>query len=73
MGPKDPGPLRVPITFTSLYVASKVTGISNNTYIEERYNKNNEKITRRKGEFARYKMRLTRVEVGFGMILMSFL
>ena len=43
------------MTFTSLYVASKVTGISNNA-LRNACNKNNEKITRRKGEFARYKI-----------------
>ena len=30
MGSYDPGPLRGSMTFTSLYMASKVTGISNN-------------------------------------------
>ena len=55
MGPQDPGPLWGPMTFTSLYAASKVTGISNNT-LRNACNKNNEKITRRKGVFARYKI-----------------
>ena len=41
------------MTFTSLYAASKVTGISNNA-LRNACKKNNEKITRRKGEFARY-------------------
>ena len=44
-----------PMTFTSLYVASKLTGISNNT-LRNAYKKNNKKITKRKGEFARYQI-----------------
>ena len=44
-----------PLTFTSLYAASKVTGISNNT-LRNACEKNNEKITRRKGEFTRYQI-----------------
>ena len=44
-----------PVTFTSLYTASKVTGISNNA-LRNACEKNNKKITRRKGEFARYKI-----------------
>ena len=47
MGRQDPEPLWGPMTFTSLYTASKVTGISNNT-LRNTCNKNNEKITRRK-------------------------
>ena len=42
-----------PKTFTSLYVASKVTGISNNA-LRNACQKNNKVITRRKGEFAKY-------------------
>ena len=41
--------------FTSLYAASKVTGISNNA-LRNACEKNNKKITQRKGEFARYKI-----------------
>ena len=44
-----------PKTFTSLYAASKVTGISNNA-LRNACKKNNKVITRRKGEFARYKI-----------------
>ena len=55
MGPQDPGPLQGPMTFTSLYAASKVTGISNNA-LRNACEKNNKKITRRKGEFARYQI-----------------
>ena len=44
-----------PMTFTSLYQASKVTGISNNT-LRNACKKNNKVITRRKGEFAKYKI-----------------
>ena len=44
-----------PMTFTSLYMALKVTGISNNA-LRNACEKNNKKITRRKGEFARYKI-----------------
>ena len=39
-----------PVTFTSLYQASKVTGISNNA-LRNACEKNNKVITRRKGEF----------------------
>ena len=42
-------------TFTSLYVASKVTGISNNA-LRNACEKNNKVITRRKGEFAKYEI-----------------
>ena len=41
-----------PKTFTSLYGASKVTGISNNA-LRNACEKNNKVITRRKGEFAK--------------------
>ena len=44
-----------PMTFTSLYAASKVTGISNNA-LRNACEKNNKVITRRKGEFARYQL-----------------
>ena len=44
-----------PMTFTSLYQASKVTGISNNA-LRNACEENNEVITRRKGEFARYQI-----------------
>ena len=44
-----------PMTFTSPYAASKVTGISNNT-LRNACEKNNKVITRRKGEFAKYKI-----------------
>ena len=44
-----------PKTFTSLYVASKVTGISNNA-LRNACEKNNKVITRRKGEFAKYEI-----------------
>ena len=44
-----------PMTFTSLYTASKVTGISNNA-LRNACEKNNKKITRRKGESARYEI-----------------
>ena len=43
------------MTFTSIYAASKVTGISNNA-LRNACNKNNEKITKRKGEFTGYKI-----------------
>ena len=43
------------MTFTSLYVASKATGISNNA-LRNACKKNNKKITRRKGELARYQL-----------------
>ena len=56
MGLQDPGPLWGRMTFTSLYAASKVTGISNNA-LRNACDKNNEKITRRKGEFTRYKIK----------------
>ena len=45
----------VPMTFTPLYMASKVTGISNNA-LRNACKKNNKKITQRKGEFARYEI-----------------
>ena len=44
-----------PMTFTSLYAASKVMGISNNA-LRNACEKNNKKITRKKGEFARYQI-----------------
>ena len=44
-----------PKTFTSLYMASKVTGISNNA-LRNACEKNNKVMTRRKGEFTRYKI-----------------
>ena len=44
-----------PMNFTSLYQASKVTGISNNA-LRNACDKNNKVITRRKGEFARYQI-----------------
>ena len=44
-----------PVTFTSLYVASKVTGISNNA-LRNACEKNNKKITQGKGEFSRYEI-----------------
>ena len=43
------------MTFTSLYVASKVTGISNNA-LRNACKKNNKCITQRKGEVARYQI-----------------
>ena len=46
---------QLPMTFTSLYTASKVTGISNNA-LRNACEKNNKKITRRKGGFAKYKI-----------------
>ena len=46
---------KVPFTFTSLYVASKVTGISNNA-LRNACKKNNKKIAQRKEEFAMYKI-----------------
>ena len=55
MGPQDQGPLQGPMTFTSLYMASKVTGISNNAF-RNACEINNKKITPRKEEFARYKI-----------------
>ena len=58
IGPQ--GPRRSPIkqypkTFISLYTASKITGISNNAS-RNACEKNNKVITRRKEEFARYKI-----------------
>ena len=44
-----------PMAFTSLYAASKVTGISNNA-LRNACETNNKKITRRKGEFAMYQI-----------------
>ena len=44
-----------PKTFTSLYAASKVTGVSNNA-LRNACEKNNKVITRRKGEFAKYEI-----------------
>ena len=44
-----------PMNFTSLYMASKETGISINA-LRNACKKNNKKITRRKGEFARCKI-----------------
>ena len=44
MGLQDPGPLWGPMTFTSLYVALKVTGISNNA-LRNACEQNNKKIT----------------------------
>ena len=58
MGPQGLGcsPIKqYPMTFTSLYQASKVTGISNNA-LRNACEKNNKVITRRKGEFARYQL-----------------
>ena len=46
---------RYPKTFTSLFQASKVTGISNNA-LRNTCKKNTKVITRRKGEFAGYKI-----------------
>ena len=46
---------QLPKTFTSLYRASKVTGISNNAF-RNACEKNNKVIPRRKGEFARYQL-----------------
>ena len=43
------------MNFTSLYMASKKTGISINA-LRNACEKSNKKITRRKGEFARYKI-----------------
>ena len=43
------------MTFTSLYAASKVTGISNNA-LRNACEKNNKVITRRKGESARFQL-----------------
>ena len=45
-----------PKTFTSLYTASKVMGISNNA-LRNACEKNNKVITRRKGEFAKYEIK----------------
>ena len=55
MGPQDPGPLWGPMTFTSLHVASKVTGISD-CALRNACEKTNKKVAKRKGEFARYKI-----------------
>ena len=58
MGPQGPGcsPIKqYPMTFTSLYQASKVTGISNNA-LRNACEKNNKVITRKKGEFAKYEI-----------------
>ena len=44
-----------PMTFTSLYVASKITGISD-CALRNACKKTNKKVTKRKGEFARYKI-----------------
>ena len=58
MGPEGPGrsPIKqYPKNFTSLYAASKVTGISNNALRNAR-EKDNKVITRRKGEFAKYQI-----------------
>ena len=44
-----------PKAFTSLYAASKVTGISNNA-LRNACEKNNKVLTRRKGEFAKYEI-----------------
>ena len=44
-----------PMNFTPLYMASKETGISINA-LRNACKKNNKKITRRKGEFTRYKI-----------------
>ena len=44
-----------PMTFTSLYAASKVTGISD-CALKNACEKTNKKITQRKGESARYKI-----------------
>ena len=55
MGLQDPGPLRGPMTFTSLYLASKITGISD-CVLRDACKKTNKKVTKRKGEFARYKI-----------------
>ena len=43
------------MTFTSLYLASKVTGISD-CALRNAFEKTNKKVTKRKGEFARYKI-----------------
>ena len=45
----------LPMTFTSLYVASKMTGISD-CVLRNACKKTNKKVTERKGEFARYKI-----------------
>ena len=45
----------LPMTFTSLYVASKITGISR-CALRNACEKTNKKVTKRKGEFARYKI-----------------
>ena len=45
----------LPKTFTSLYVTSKVTGISNNA-LRNACEKNNKVTTQRKGEFATYQI-----------------
>ena len=44
-----------PMTFTSLYQASKVTGMSNNA-LRNACEKDSKVITRRKGEFAKYEI-----------------
>ena len=45
----------LPLTFTSLYVASKLTGISD-CALRNTCEKTNKKVTKRKGEFTRYKI-----------------
>ena len=45
----------LPMTFTSLYVASKVTGVSD-CALRNACEKTNKKITQRKGEFPRNKI-----------------
>ena len=45
----------LPMTFTSLYVALKITGISD-CALRNACEKTNEKATKRKGEFTRYKI-----------------
>ena len=45
----------LPMTFTSLHVASKVTRISD-CVLRNTYKKTNKKVTKRKGEFTRYKI-----------------
>ena len=44
-----------PVSFTSLYAASKVTEISRNA-LRNGCKRNNKKITRRKGDFANYEI-----------------
>ena len=58
-----------PKTFTSLYAASKVTGISNNA-LRNACENNNEVITRRKGEFARYKIEWFRICLSVILLLL---